>query len=240
MTLSHLVQRAPTSGLTPTARLLARPSPANQLQLSKAISSSCRSLSIGARRSHLRIAHHARVTDAACVSLQDNSRSLPLPRANEPDFRRLPSVDTGRSAAPRLRSTPRQAPSPVNPTPKSFRRSHSNALLRLHHTLPATASRAFSSSAVPAMAATKIDGTAIAKKVREDIKAEIAQKKEINPRFQPCLKIIQGVLHPERGSTCLMLVTNHQPCAVGDRSDSCKMPPSFHYPAIILRQNAGH
>ncbi|KXX76371.1 C-1-tetrahydrofolate synthase, cytoplasmic [Madurella mycetomatis] len=48
------------------------------------------------------------------------------------------------------------------------------------------------------MAAAKIDGTAIARKVRERLQAEIAEKKGINPRFQPCLKIIQ----------------------VGDRSDS--------------------
>ena len=46
------------------------------------------------------------------------------------------------------------------------------------------------------MAATKIDGTAIARKVREQLQAEIAEKKAINPRFQPCLKIIQGALHP--------------------------------------------
>ncbi len=45
------------------------------------------------------------------------------------------------------------------------------------------------------MAAAKIDGTAIARKVRERLQAEIAEKKAINPRFQPCLKIIQGALH---------------------------------------------
>jgi hypothetical protein len=49
------------------------------------------------------------------------------------------------------------------------------------------------------MAAAKIDGTAIARKVRERLQAEIAEKKGVNPRFQPCLKIIQGAcvpLHP--------------------------------------------
>lgn len=44
------------------------------------------------------------------------------------------------------------------------------------------------------MAATKIDGTAIARKVRERLQAEIAEKKGINPRFQPSLKIIQGTM----------------------------------------------
>ncbi|KAK5661676.1 hypothetical protein OQA88_9776 [Cercophora sp. LCS_1] len=48
------------------------------------------------------------------------------------------------------------------------------------------------------MAATKIDGTATAKKIRERLRIEIAEIKETNPRFRPSLKIIQ----------------------VGDRSDS--------------------
>jgi methylenetetrahydrofolate dehydrogenase (NADP+)/methenyltetrahydrofolate cyclohydrolase/formyltetrahydrofolate synthetase len=48
------------------------------------------------------------------------------------------------------------------------------------------------------MAATKIDGTAIARGVRERLQAEIVEKKGINPRFQPSLKIIQGALHSAR------------------------------------------
>ncbi|KAK4142067.1 formate--tetrahydrofolate ligase-domain-containing protein [Dichotomopilus funicola] len=48
------------------------------------------------------------------------------------------------------------------------------------------------------MTAAKIDGTAIAKKVREQLRVEIVEKKNVNARFQPSLKIIQ----------------------VGDRSDS--------------------
>jgi methylenetetrahydrofolate dehydrogenase (NADP+)/methenyltetrahydrofolate cyclohydrolase/formyltetrahydrofolate synthetase len=43
------------------------------------------------------------------------------------------------------------------------------------------------------MTATKIDGTAIAKDVRQRLQAEIAEKQKINPRFQPSLKIIQGL-----------------------------------------------
>ncbi|KAK0707549.1 formate--tetrahydrofolate ligase-domain-containing protein [Lasiosphaeris hirsuta] len=49
------------------------------------------------------------------------------------------------------------------------------------------------------MVATKIDGTATARKIREGLRIEIAQLKETNPRFHPSLKIVQ----------------------VGDRSDSC-------------------
>lgn len=46
------------------------------------------------------------------------------------------------------------------------------------------------------MAATKIDGTAIAKKIRERLRSEIAQVRDTNPRFRPSLKIIQGVYSP--------------------------------------------
>lgn len=42
------------------------------------------------------------------------------------------------------------------------------------------------------MVATKLDGTAIAKAIREKIGAEIAERQKLNPRFKPCLKIIQG------------------------------------------------
>ncbi len=42
------------------------------------------------------------------------------------------------------------------------------------------------------MVATKLDGTALAKKIRESLRADIAEKQKTNPRFQPCLKIIQG------------------------------------------------
>ena len=57
--------------------------------------------------------------------------------------------------------------------------------------------RCFSRSASN-MAAEKIDGTAIAKSIREKINADIKKTQEINPRFKPSLTIIQ----------------------VGDRSDS--------------------
>ncbi|KAI5462666.1 formate--tetrahydrofolate ligase-domain-containing protein [Mariannaea sp. PMI_226] len=48
------------------------------------------------------------------------------------------------------------------------------------------------------MGAIKLDGNAIAKSIRERLGAEIAEKQKLNPRYKPCLKIIQ----------------------VGDRSDS--------------------
>jgi methylenetetrahydrofolate dehydrogenase (NADP+)/methenyltetrahydrofolate cyclohydrolase/formyltetrahydrofolate synthetase len=43
------------------------------------------------------------------------------------------------------------------------------------------------------MTATKIDGTAIAKQIRERLRAEIVETQKINPRYRPSLKIIQGI-----------------------------------------------
>jgi hypothetical protein len=53
--------------------------------------------------------------------------------------------------------------------------------------------RSFSSTPI-AMTATKIDGTAIAKKIREKLHAEIVETQKTNPRYKPSLKIIQGNL----------------------------------------------
>jgi len=43
------------------------------------------------------------------------------------------------------------------------------------------------------MVAQKIDGTAIAKSIRERLNGEIKQKQEKNSRYKPSLIIIQGV-----------------------------------------------
>ncbi|KAF3058281.1 C-1-tetrahydrofolate synthase, cytoplasmic [Daldinia childiae] len=42
------------------------------------------------------------------------------------------------------------------------------------------------------MTAIRLDGTAIAKKIRERLAAEIVEKQKSNPKYQPCLKIIQA------------------------------------------------
>lgn len=42
------------------------------------------------------------------------------------------------------------------------------------------------------MTATKIDGTAIAKSIRERLGAYIKEKQASNPRYRPSLKIVQG------------------------------------------------
>lgn len=48
------------------------------------------------------------------------------------------------------------------------------------------------SSTTAIMGAIKLDGTAIAKAIRERLGAEIVEKQKLNPRYKPCLKIIQG------------------------------------------------
>ncbi|KAJ4503087.1 tetrahydrofolate synthase [Exophiala dermatitidis] len=47
------------------------------------------------------------------------------------------------------------------------------------------------SSTPAAMGASKIDGKAIAQKIRERLAQEIREKQKVNPRYKPCLKIIQ-------------------------------------------------
>jgi methylenetetrahydrofolate dehydrogenase (NADP+)/methenyltetrahydrofolate cyclohydrolase/formyltetrahydrofolate synthetase len=43
------------------------------------------------------------------------------------------------------------------------------------------------------MAALKIDGTAVAKRIREGLHAEILERQKTNPKYKPSLKIVQGV-----------------------------------------------
>jgi methylenetetrahydrofolate dehydrogenase (NADP+) / methenyltetrahydrofolate cyclohydrolase / formyltetrahydrofolate synthetase len=42
------------------------------------------------------------------------------------------------------------------------------------------------------MTATKIDGTAIARGIRERLGEQIKERQESNPRYKPSLKIVQG------------------------------------------------
>jgi hypothetical protein len=51
--------------------------------------------------------------------------------------------------------------------------------------------RLFSTSR-PSMTASKIDGTAIARSIRERLGAQIKKRQETNPRYRPSLKIMQG------------------------------------------------
>lgn len=191
MTLSRLV-------------LIQKVAPTQLQRLRPANNSTSRTLSVS------RALAHSNFVGESGENLETYSRSAHAKWHEGPESRRCSSVDTNHSAAPR--SMPRcQRPSASvrwSYSPSGGSRSifttallHSAPLPKPHISLSSASSRAFSSSAA-AMAAERIDGTAIAKKVREQLKADIAEKKGINPRFQPCLKIIQGMftfqalLHP--------------------------------------------
>ena len=58
------------------------------------------------------------------------------------------------------------------------------------------------STTLRAMAGTKIDGTAIAKTIRQRIAGEIKQMQETNPRYKPSLTIVQGA-HPPFTTTVI-------------------------------------
>ena len=109
-----------------------------------------------------------------------------------------------------IQKTPSRGPrdlvqSFIDPTKRSFK--HFPPLYIRHQ-------RHFSSSGLT-MAAVKIDGTAIAKAIREKLHTEIQNTQKVNPRYKPCLKIIQGKL--QLVISALSLTS----AAVGDRSDSC-------------------
>lgn len=46
------------------------------------------------------------------------------------------------------------------------------------------------------MTAQKIDGTAIAKAIRERLATHIKERQQINSRYKPSLKIVQGTYRP--------------------------------------------
>ncbi|KAH9906728.1 formate-tetrahydrofolate ligase [Xylariomycetidae sp. FL2044] len=75
------------------------------------------------------------------------------------------------------------------------------------------------------MAATKLDGTAIAKKIRERLAAEIVEKQKVNPKYQPCLKIIQVGDRPDSSTYVRMKLK-----AAQEANISCEL---LHYPASI-------
>lgn len=78
------------------------------------------------------------------------------------------------------------------PTNSRLFRAASSA--RLFSCPPSSSShlRQFSTSPTT-MAAVRLDGTALAKSIREALHSEIAEKQKANPLFQPSLKIIQGM-----------------------------------------------
>ena len=126
-----------------------------------------------------------------------------------PKSRNLPRPPYNRTVSPSSRSGPASsvlAAKPIfKPRGRNLRLSRSAlftptsitsvSLFLPHHK---GQNRAFSSTSF-AMGATKIDGTAIAKSIRERLHAEIEATQKVNPRYKPSLKIIQGIFCLESG-----------------------------------------
>lgn len=135
-------------------------------------------------RTHAHARAHAHVPVSSYRRLSSFSASSPLPhQASTSTVQRTCTADLYRTQP--LRSSSfhlLQASSQISGNVVSARTYSSSASAE-----PATA--AFDPET---MVASKIDGTALAKSIRERLKAEIAEKQLTNPRYQPCLKIIQG------------------------------------------------
>lgn len=135
------------------------------------------------------------------VTLNLTSRSIVLRNPWEPQLRAIHNSSTSRTGSPASYGL-------ANCTIKSRGQSQQQHQRRASPTFPLgarkiyhpstnsnftpwTTKRSFSST-TPVMTATKIDGTAIAKQIRERLHAEIEATQKINPRYRPSLKIIQG------------------------------------------------
>ena len=147
-----------------------------------------------------------------------SSSALILPRSASSDRVRVASgvcLGSGSQSSAVSAATAREllASLPLVPliqfplTPRSSRSSRSSSPLAHRRprlslpslpSLPPRPPRRLFSTVRPAMTATKIDGTAIAKAIRERLHAQVQATQKVNPRYRPALKIIQ----------------------VGDRSDS--------------------
>ena len=81
--------------------------------------------------------------------------------------------------------------------------------------------------------ATKIDGTAIAKKIREGLHAEILEKQKLNPRYKPSLKIIQ-IGDRQDSSTYVRMKLK----AAEEADIACELvhlPPSISEPELLQK-----
>src|SRR2546423_1807482 len=92
--------------------------------------------------------------------------------------------------------------------------------------------RDFSSSS-PGMIGTKIDGTAVARKIRERLHTEIEQAQRINPRFKPSLKILQIGDRPDSSTYVRMKLK-----AAEEANIACELvhlPSSITEPELLLQ-----
>lgn len=170
--------------------------------------SSCSSGRLHASQRCSRIPHVSRIGFSTSPILCLECHRLPIPATNNGLQVRTPPVS---AASPSSLGSTSVVGAPPNPTSSSVAtaarpfasssRRHSfrsGKYLVQRRLLSVPSLRRPFSSSFRAMAATKIDGTAIAKKIREDLHTEIAEKQKLNPRYKPSLKIIQGMLSHEQ------------------------------------------
>jgi methylenetetrahydrofolate dehydrogenase (NADP+) / methenyltetrahydrofolate cyclohydrolase / formyltetrahydrofolate synthetase len=85
------------------------------------------------------------------------------------------------------------------------------------------------------MTATKIDGTAIAKSIRERLQQEIKDKQKVNPRYKPCLKIIQVGDRPDSSTYVRMKLK-----AAEEANIDCELvhlPTTISEPELVQQIN---
>ena len=85
------------------------------------------------------------------------------------------------------------------------------------------------------MVATRIDGTAVAKSLRGRLQEEIKQKQQVNPRYKPCLKIIQVGDRPDSSTYVRMKLK-----AAEEANIDCELvhlPTSISEPELVQRIN---
>jgi methylenetetrahydrofolate dehydrogenase (NADP+) / methenyltetrahydrofolate cyclohydrolase / formyltetrahydrofolate synthetase len=83
------------------------------------------------------------------------------------------------------------------------------------------------------MAGQKIDGTAIAKGIRERIHAQIHQAQKPNPRFKPCLKIVQVGDRPDSSTYVRMKLKAAE--EVGILCELIHLSPSITEPELLMQ-----
>ncbi|KAH8720333.1 C-1-tetrahydrofolate synthase, cytoplasmic [Beauveria bassiana] len=89
----------------------------------------------------------------------------------------------------------------------------------------------FFSTTPAAMVATKLDGNAIAKSIRERIGREIAERQKLNPRYRPSLKIVQVGDRPDSSTYVRMKLKAAQEANID--CELISLPESISEPEIL-------
>lgn len=132
------------------------------------------------------LSHLGSISSSSHCGGGGNQRMQPIPA------RLAATIKTKTKTPVRRLAGPSSLHANTTTRPKNIFACHQASRFVFDSPLAAASGRAYFSTSRAAMGAVKIDGTAIAKRIRENIHADIDEKKKINPRYQPSLKIIQG------------------------------------------------